>query len=246
MRSIAFALALLLARAAAAQCQMHAGKPPESKPVLLDGLGSLHHPVTASKEAQRWFDQGLRLIYAFNHDEAVRSFQEALRLDPSCAMCAWGIAVALGPNINLPIDSDREKQALAAVAQAQALASKATPAERDDIEALGQRYGAPGQDRAARDRAYADAMHAVAQKHPQDADAQTLYDATKSEIREYGMKRELMMADMPGSGDRGDALGVLDIERRSHELLVQSFHLFDETQLVIKTQAIIEVSKNTD
>jgi hypothetical protein len=75
---------------------------------------------------------------------------------------------------------------------------------------------------------------------------QTLYEATKSEIREYGMKRELMMADMPGAGDRGDALGVLDIERRSHELLVQSFHLYDESQLVIKTQAIIEVSKNAD
>jgi hypothetical protein len=75
---------------------------------------------------------------------------------------------------------------------------------------------------------------------------QTLYEATKSEIREYSMKRELMMADMPGTGDKGDALGVLDIERRSHELLVQSFHLFDESLLVIKTQAIIEVSKNGD
>ena len=75
---------------------------------------------------------------------------------------------------------------------------------------------------------------------------QTLYEATKSEIREYGMKRELMMADIPATADRGESLGVLDIERRSHELLVQSFHLFDDTQLVIKTQAIIEVAKNTD
>jgi hypothetical protein len=75
---------------------------------------------------------------------------------------------------------------------------------------------------------------------------QTLYEATKSEIREYAMKRELMMADIPAAGDRGESLGVLDIERRSHELLVQSFHLFDDTQLVIKTQAIIEVAKNTD
>ena len=75
---------------------------------------------------------------------------------------------------------------------------------------------------------------------------QTLYEATKQEIREYALKRELMMADTPATADRGGALGVLDIERRSHELLVQSFHLFDENQMVIKTQAIIEVSKNTD
>jgi hypothetical protein len=75
---------------------------------------------------------------------------------------------------------------------------------------------------------------------------QTLYEATKSEIREYALKRELMLADVPASADRGGGLGVLDIERRSHELLVQSFHLFDDTQLVIKTQAIIEVAKNTD
>jgi hypothetical protein len=75
---------------------------------------------------------------------------------------------------------------------------------------------------------------------------QTLYEATKSEIREYALKRELMMADTPATADRGGALGVLDIERRSHELLVQSFHLFDENQMVIKTQAIIEVSKNAE
>jgi len=72
---------------------------------------------------------------------------------------------------------------------------------------------------------------------------QTLYDATKAEIREYAMKRELMMADTPANGDRGTAMGVLDIERRSHELLVQSFHLFDDNQMVIKTQAIVEVVK---
>ena len=75
---------------------------------------------------------------------------------------------------------------------------------------------------------------------------QTLYEATKQEIREYALKRELMVADTPPTAERGGALGVLDIERRSHELLVQSFHLFDETQMVIKTQAIIEVSKNAE
>jgi hypothetical protein len=75
---------------------------------------------------------------------------------------------------------------------------------------------------------------------------QTLYEATKQEIREYALKRELMLADTPATAERGGAMGVLDVERRSHELLVQSFHLFDETQMVIKTQAIIEVSKNAE
>ena len=73
---------------------------------------------------------------------------------------------------------------------------------------------------------------------------QTLYEATKQEIREYALKRELMMADTPATAERGGALGVLDIERRSHELLVQSFHLFDEAQLVVKTQGIFEVARD--
>ena len=76
--------------------------------------------------------------------------------------------------------------------------------------------------------------------------SQTLYDATKHEIVSYAAKRELMTAETPARDDLGAALGVLDIERRSHELLVQSFHLFDESQMVIKTQAIIEVAKNAD
>ena len=75
---------------------------------------------------------------------------------------------------------------------------------------------------------------------------QTLYDATKHEIASYAAKRELMTAETPATGETGGFLSVLDIERRSHELLVQSFHLFDETQMVIKTQAIIEVIKTLD
>ena len=74
---------------------------------------------------------------------------------------------------------------------------------------------------------------------------QTLYDATRHEISTYAAKRELMTAEQPGTGDAGGFLSVLDIERRSHELLVQSFHLFDENQMVMKTQSIIEVVKNT-
>src|SRR4051794_28505578 len=109
---------------ASALCAAAANDVPKSKeaPVLLDGLGDWHHAVRASPEAQRWFDQGLRLVYAFNHEEAIRSFRRGADLDPKCAMCLWGVAVALGPNINLPTDPDREKQALEAVRKAQAAA----------------------------------------------------------------------------------------------------------------------------
>src|SRR5271169_3024474 len=77
---------------------------------LMAGMGSLHHPIaTSNPEAQKFFDQGLTLIYAFNHDEAVRSFRRAAELDSKAAMPWWGIAVALGPNYNLDVDPEREK-----------------------------------------------------------------------------------------------------------------------------------------
>ena len=81
----------------------------QSDPVpLMDGLGSHHLAITTDvPEAQDYFDQGLRLFYAFNFDESIRSFEEALRLDPACAMCQWGIAIALGPNVNAPMDPRR-------------------------------------------------------------------------------------------------------------------------------------------
>jgi len=86
---------------------------------LMSDLGSLHHPIaTKSDEAQKFFDQGLTLIYAFNHDEAIRSFRRAAELDPTSPMPLWGIALALGPNINLDVDPDREKAAYDAAQQA--------------------------------------------------------------------------------------------------------------------------------
>src|SRR5262249_40983992 len=104
---------------------------------LYSGLGTVHHAVTTrSPLAQKYFDQGLRLCYAFNHDEAIRAFREAARLDPSCAMAHWGIAFALGPNVNFPVDADREKEAFAEVTKAKDLAPKITPRERAWIEAL--------------------------------------------------------------------------------------------------------------
>jgi tetratricopeptide (TPR) repeat protein len=144
---------------------------------LYAGLGTWHHAVrTRSPMAQRYFDQGLKMLYAFNHDEAIAAFEEAGRLDSTCAMAPWGVALAYGPNINLPIDPDHEKAAYAAIARAQALASHASPIEREYIAALSVRYAKNGDgNRTALDHAYADSMRALASRHPDDADAQVLF-----------------------------------------------------------------------
>jgi len=108
---------------------------------LLEGLGDWHHAVTTrSARAQRFFDQGLRLVYAFNHVEAVRAFDEAARLDPTCAMAYWGKALALGPNINDPMLPDREQRALEAIQKAVALREGASEHERAYIDALALRF----------------------------------------------------------------------------------------------------------
>ncbi|HUF26780.1 MAG TPA: tetratricopeptide repeat protein [Gemmatimonadaceae bacterium] len=142
---------------------------------LLEGLGEHQYPVSTSDSlAQRYFDQGLRLTYAFNHAEAVRAFEEAARIDPECAMCHWGTALALGPNINAPMDSASAVRAFDAVRRAGS-ASAATERERALIAALATRYAesAPA-DRAALDSAYARAMSDVASKFPDDLEVQVL------------------------------------------------------------------------
>src|SRR5829696_1986465 len=117
---------------------------PDTVTPLYDNLGSLHHAITTkSPEAQRYFDQGLRLTYGFNHEEAVRSFERAVQLDPDCAMCHWGIAYGLGPNINLPMDAKIEPRALEASRNAARLKGAVTAGERALIEAMAVRYGEP-------------------------------------------------------------------------------------------------------
>ncbi len=144
---------------------------------LFDDLGTHHVAITtASPQAQRYFDQGLILSYGFNHAEAVRSFREAQRLDPSCAMCFWGEAYALGPNINKPMDPADAPAAHAAATRAVALAADVTAGERALIEAMATRYlpQAP-EDRSALDQAFAEAMAAVVVAHPDDLEAATVY-----------------------------------------------------------------------
>ncbi len=143
----------------------------------LTGLGDATHPVsTQNPGSQAFFDQGLRLTYGFNHSEAVRAFKEAARLDPDNAMAYWGWALALGSNLNLPMQPEAVPQAYDAVKRALAKLDQASPAEQAYIRALARRYSPdPEADRAALDRAYAAAMAEVAARWPDDLDAATLY-----------------------------------------------------------------------
>jgi tetratricopeptide (TPR) repeat protein len=144
---------------------------------LYQNLGNHRYQITTQvPKAQRYFDQGLRLYYAFNHQEAIRAFEEAARLDPQCAMCPWGKALALGPNINAPMEPDAERAAYAAIRKAVALAGNASPREQALIRALAKRYAAhPRKDRSSLDRAYAQALGDVSRRYPQDLEARTLY-----------------------------------------------------------------------
>jgi tetratricopeptide (TPR) repeat protein len=154
---------------------------------LFDNLGTHHHEIkTASPQAQRYFDQGLRLVYGFNHDEAERAFREAARLDPQCAMAWWGVALTLGPNINLPIDPERNRAAYEAIQKALALQPQASEREAAYIQALAKRYSlAPDASRDDLDRAYARAMGDVSRRYPDDLDAATLYAESLMDLRPW-------------------------------------------------------------
>jgi tetratricopeptide (TPR) repeat protein len=185
-----FSLALLLALPASPLLAQHdhAAAPVAAGAVpLFDDLGSHHHEITTkSPEAQRYFDQGLRLIYGFNHDEAERAFREAARLDPTCAMAWWGVAFALGPNYNLPIDPDRSNKAVEAVAKAQAQTGRVSQREKDYVVAIATRYVAdPPADRAPLDRAFSRAMGDLAARYPDDLDAATLYAESMMDLRPW-------------------------------------------------------------
>lgn len=149
--------------------------PADTVPLYTD-LGTLHVPITTRAPlAQQYFDQGMRLTYAFNHPEAIRSFEAALVADPRCAMCWWGIAFALGPNINAPMDSASGVRAYLASREAARLGGSSSPREQAYIRALQRRYAhPPASPRAGLDTAYATAMVAVARAYPDDPDAATL------------------------------------------------------------------------
>jgi tetratricopeptide (TPR) repeat protein len=155
-----------------------------SAPVrLLANLGSYHRPIaTSNPEAQRFFDQGLTLVYGFNYEEAIRSFERAAQLDPIATMPLWGIAIALGPNINDPGAKPRMRAAYQAVQRARVLAMAAPERERRYVDALARRYSPAGDVDAS---AYKDAMAALVQKYPDDLDAAVIYAEALMDIRPW-------------------------------------------------------------
>jgi tetratricopeptide (TPR) repeat protein len=169
-------LVLLLAACAGPARDGGHGQPgADARPVLYDTLGRHSYRITTTvPAAQRWFDQGLRLVHAFNHHEAQKAFHEATRLDPRCAMCFWGLAMSEGSNYNDPTNAEREARALAAVRQAAALAAGTRPEERALIEAVARRHSSdPKVTRQALDAAYADAMRQAARRFPDDLEIAT-------------------------------------------------------------------------
>lgn len=150
---------------------------------LFEGMGDHHHPITtADPDAQRYFDQGLTIDFAFNHAESLRSFRAAQKLDPECAMCYWGEALALGPNINVTsngkaiMSPEDRRTAYAAIQRAVSLKAGASQAEQDYIDAMAVRYnGDADTPREPLDLAYADAMRALHEKYPEDDDAAALF-----------------------------------------------------------------------
>jgi len=179
----------VLACCGALSAQQHAAQPAGKPATLMNGLGDLHHPVTTSNpQAQKFFDQGLRLIFAFNHAEATSSFEQAARLDPKMAMAYWGIAEAVGPNYNDPADPARFKQAHDAIQKAGELAANASPSEKAYIAAMAVRFPAdPNTDRRMAAERYRNAMDDLVKQFPDDLDAATLFAEAGMNLHPWGL-----------------------------------------------------------
>jgi len=168
----------------------HSAPPPAPKPaIMMTGLGNLHHPVsTKNVQAQQFFDQGLRLIYAFNHDEAVRSFRRAADLDPKLAIAHWGVAEALGPNYNDPASDERFKAAHEAIQKAVDLSAGAPANEQAYIAAMAKRFPEDAKaDRRTAAEDYRDAMRELAKSVPDDLDAATLFAEAGMNLHPWGL-----------------------------------------------------------
>jgi len=192
MKTLAHFLCGVLCLSAVAQDHTshdHASHAKDHPVTLVTGLGDLHHPVsTKNPQAQQFFDQGLRFIYAFNHDEAARSFQHAAELDPKLAMAYWGVAEAVGPNYNDPADPDRYKHAHDAVQQAVDLSGGASASEQAYIHALAKRFPADSKSdlkKAAEE--YRDAMRQLVKEFPDDLDAATLFAEAGMNLHPWGL-----------------------------------------------------------
>jgi len=182
-------LSLALAMCSPAVAQDHLAHQQAKPATLMSGYGDLHHPVsTSNPQAQQFFDQGLRQIYAFNHDEAARSFRRATELDSRLAIAYWGVAEAVGPNYNDPASDERFAAAHVAIQKAVDLSTNASPAEQAYIQAMALRFPAdPKADRRQAAEAYHDAMREVSKKFPDDLDAATLFAESGMNLNPWGL-----------------------------------------------------------
>ncbi|HEY6989557.1 MAG TPA: hypothetical protein VH369_14280 [Bryobacteraceae bacterium] len=201
-------LSLLLSGVLAFAQHTHAVTDTTKPAELLEGLGSHTHPIaTQSALAQNFFDQGLALIYGFNHDEAARLFARAAELDARSPMPHWGIALALGPNYNMPPQPDREEKAWKAIERAVALAKNAPEHEQAYVKALTTRYSKdPNVDRRQLAIQYREAMRQVHSKYPDDLDAATLYAESIMNLRPW----QLWNKDGSPAEDTPEVLDVLE------------------------------------
>jgi tetratricopeptide (TPR) repeat protein len=201
----------------------------QSKPAAAarENLGHLHHPIeTASPEAQRLFDEGLTLVYGFNHEEAIHRFQRAAALDPKTAMPLWGIALGLGPNINLDVDPEREKQAYAAEQKALAKVSSAPESERAYIEALAKRYSNdPKADLRRLAVDYANAMREVSRSHPDDLDAAALFAESLMDLHPW----QLWTLDGKPGENTEEIISVLEATLRRDPNHIGANHYYVHT-----------------
>jgi len=195
-----------------------------SMPLFAD-LTAPRLPITTrSEQARRYFNQGLVLTYGFNHAGAVRSFREAQRLDPACAMCWWGEALALGPNINAPMDDRDRNAALAAMDRALALQESASPPERALIDAIARRYSRDAKaDRGALDAAYADAMLDIARRFPKDDDIAVLAAEAAMDTSPWNYWEADKRTPV---GRSGEAVRLVETVLARHPEHLQAAHLY--------------------
>lgn len=191
---------------------------------LFDGMGRHERKITTSNAAaQKYFNQGLVWTYAFNHDEAIRSFREAARLDPQAAMPWWGIAFCNGPHINNPTDEARSREAWRAVQEALARRAAASPVEQALIDAVAKRYAdPPPADRKHLDEAFASAMADVYRAYPDDADVGMLYAESMMDLQPWDMWTK----DGQPKGRTLEVVAVLEAVLKQHPDHPGACHLY--------------------
>jgi tetratricopeptide (TPR) repeat protein len=221
-------IVIMLGASVVAQEHQHQPAAPAPPARVLPGLGSHHHKIaTTSAEAQRLFDQGLTLVYGFNHGQAIRQFERAAALDPHAPMPLWGIALAYGPNINdFEMDRERAKTADEYVKKAMALTSAADARERAYVDALSKRYSSdPAADLKKLQHDYKDAMAALAKAYPSDLDAQVLYAESLMDLRPW----QLWTRDGKPSDVTEEVVRVLESVLRRNPLHPGANHYYIHT-----------------